>query len=294
MKIPTKTLDSGFELPVYGLGLWQMGGRNTADYSQDAQEVAAIRAALEQGVTHFDAAESYGNGHAEELLARAVEGYDRGKLIVATKVSAWNQSYDGVRRSFETSLQRLKMDYVDLYMLHRFPTPGLPIADAMRAMNELVDEGLVRNIGVCNMSPARFAATQAVSNHKLVCNQVHYNLQYRETELRGVLGQCQDDDVMLVAWRPLQKGLLGESGIVTELAAKYGKTPAQIALNWLISQDKIVTISKTSNAKHLEENLGALNYAMEPEDVERIRREYPDQKPVSDAVPMDYPADVAV
>lgn len=294
MNIPTKKLASGFEAPAYGLGLWQMGGLTTADRTHDAREITAIRTALEHGVTHLDTAESYGDGHAEELLARAVDGFERSKLLVATKVSAWNQSYDGVRRSLDASLKRLKMDYVDLYMLHRYPEPGLAIEDTMRAMDELVDKGLVLNIGACNLSPARFEAAQAASKHKLVCNQVHYNLQYRETEVRGVLKQCLELDVLLVAWRPLQKGRLGEAPVVTKLAEKYGKTPAQIAINWLVSQDQVVTISKTSNLAHLEENLGALDWTMEPEDIERIRSEYPDQQRASDAVPLDYAADVAV
>ncbi len=293
MKIATKKLTNGFELPVYGLGLWQMGGRRAVDRSQDAREIMAIRAALEHGITHLDTAELYGAGHAEELLARAVEGFDRKKLLVATKVSGQNQSYDGVRRSFEASLKRLRMDYVDLYLLHWYPEPGLPIADTMRALDELVSAGVVKNIGVSNMTPARFSEAQRHTKNKLVCNQVHYNLQYREVEAKGVLKQCQDEDVMLVAWRPLQKGALGTAPVVADLARKYGKTPAQIALNWLIAQDHVVTISKTSRVEHLEENLGALNWTMEPEDVERIRREFPDQKLVSDAVPLDYAADVA-
>lgn len=186
MKIPTKKLDSGFELPVYGLGLWEMGGRWEADESKDNTEITAIQAALAVGITHFDTAESYGDGHAEELLGQAIKGFDRSKLIIATKVSAPHQSYEGIHRSFEASLKRLETDYVDLYLLHRYPEPGIPIADTMRAMDELVEQGLVRNIGVCNMSPNRFNEVQKHTKNKLVCNQVHYNVQYREIEKTGV------------------------------------------------------------------------------------------------------------
>lgn len=292
MNIPTKKLDSGFELPVYGLGIWQMGGRWEADTSKDAEEIRAIRAALDSGVTHIDTAESYGNGHAEELLRQAIEGYDRSKLIIATKVSANNQTYEGVHKSFQASLERIGLDYVDLYLLHRFPEPGIDIADTMRAMDELVEQGLVKNIGVCNMTPHRFNEVQKLTKNKLVCNQVHYNVQYREVEDKGVLKHCQENDVMLVAWRPLQKGILPESALLEELAKKYDKTPVQIAINWLISQDNVVTLSKTSNLDHLEENLGAFGWSMEAEDVELVRREFPDQQMVSDAVPLNYEADV--
>ena len=107
-----------------------------------------------------------------------------------------------------------------------------------------------------------------------------------------MLKHCQENDVMLVAWRPLQKGILPESALLEELAKKYDKTPVQIAINWLISQDNVVTLSKTSNLDHLEENLGAFGWSMEAEDVELVRREFPDQQMVSDAVPLNYEADV--
>lgn len=293
MNVPTKKLTNGFELPVYGIGLWEVGGRYEADTTKDNAEVEAIRAALEAGITHIDTAESYGHGHAEELLARAIEGYDRSKLIIATKVSAHNQGYEGVRQACEASLKRLGTDYIDLYLIHRYPMPGISIEETMRAMDELVDEGLVRHIGTSNLSPRRFAEAQKYARHKLVCNQVHYNVQYREAEKRGVIQQCLDTDTMLVAWRPLQKGTLLSSPLLAELATKYHKTPAQIAINWLISQANVVTIAKTSNPTHLKENLGAINWTMESGDIERIRNEFPDQKDISDTVPLNYDADLA-
>lgn len=292
MNIPTKKLQNGFEIPVYGLGLWEMGGRLEADTSNDAQQVEAIQKAIELGVTHIDTAEKYGAGHAEEILAKAIEGYDRSKLMIATKVAGDNQSYDDLHRSFEASIKRLKTDYVDLYILHRFPDPGIDIKETMRAMNELFAQGLIKNIGVSNLTPARFAEAQKYAKSKIVCNQVHYNVEYRQIEKRGVLEQCQEEDVMLVAWRPVQKGTLAHISLLEELAKKYDKTPLQIAINWIISQDHVVTISKTTSLDHLKENLGAIDWSLEADDIEKIRRHFPDQKIVSDAVPLDYPASI--
>ncbi len=291
MKIPTKKLKSGFELPVYGLGLWQVGGRWEADDSKDTQEIKAVQTAIEAGVTHIDTAESYGRGHAEEILGQALKGYDRSKLFIATKVSQQNQSHDNLHRSFEASLKRIGTDYLDLYLLHRYPDKGISIAETMQALDELVEQGVVKHIGVCNMTPNRFREAQKHAKNKLVCNQVHYNVQYREIEDKGVLQYCQDNDVMLVAWRPLQKGALLNVPLLQQLAQQYHKTPAQIAINWLISQNNVVTISKTSNLEHLQENLGAVGWSMNTADVERIRREFVDKKFVSDAVPLDYDAD---
>jgi diketogulonate reductase-like aldo/keto reductase len=292
MNIPTKKLKNGFELPVYGLGLWQMGGRLEPDYSADDKEIDSIRTAIAKGITHIDTAESYGDGHAEELLGHAIEDLDRKKLLIATKVSAWNQSRDKLLRSFEASLGRIKTNYIDLYMIHRFPEVGISIAETMSAMDELVEQGVVKNIGVCNLTPNRFKEVQKYTKNKLVCNQVHYNVQYREAENKKVLDFCQQNDVMLVAWRPVQKGSLPQAKLLEDLAKKYNKTPIQIAINWLISQNNVVTISKTSNLKHLEENLGAIGWNLEKNDVEYIRKEFPEQKSVSDAVPLNYKADI--
>src|SRR5581483_1310350 len=173
MNIPVKTLKSGFSLPVYGLGTWQMGGRFERDESNDEADINAIKAAIDHGVAHIDTAESYGAGHSEELVAQAIKGYDRPKLIIATKVSGGNQGYDGVMRAFEASLKRLGLDYIDLYLLHRFPDPGISIEDTMKAMNKLVDEKAVKNIGVCNMTVNRLKETQRYSRNKIVYNQLH-------------------------------------------------------------------------------------------------------------------------
>ena len=111
-------------------------------------------------------------------------------------------------------------------------------------------------------------------------------MQIREAEKAGVLRDCQDNDRLLVAWRPLQKGALVNNALLTEIAKKYDKTPAQVALNWLIAQKNVITLSKTSQHSHLLENLGALSWSMEDQDIKRIRDEFPNQQIISDSVPL--------
>jgi diketogulonate reductase-like aldo/keto reductase len=238
LKIPTKKLRNGFEMPVYSLGIWQMGGRWEADTTKDTQEVEAIRYALSKGVTSIDTAEGYGNGHAEELLREALIGYDRSKIFISTKVSGNHQSYQGVHDAFNASCRRLGVDYVDLYILHRYPEPGMPIQETMRAIDELVASGKIHYVGVSNMTPDRFERAQTISRNKIVYNQVHYNVQYREIEKYGLLEHAKLHDYFLAAWRPLQKGLLPGSKILETIAKKYNKTPTQIALQWLVSTRK--------------------------------------------------------
>jgi diketogulonate reductase-like aldo/keto reductase len=293
MNIPTKRLKNGFELPVYGMGLTRVGGdRSEADRSYDDQWIEVIRQNIEYGVTHFDTAEGYGAGHSEELLGQAIQGMPREKFIIATKVAGKNQSYEGILAACKASLKRLKTDYIDLYMLHTFPDKGLAISEAMRAMTKLVDDGLIKHIGVSNCTVARFEAAQQSTPHKIVCNQLHYNVQFREVEERGILKHCQEQDVFLVAWKPIQRGELKPAQILEKLAQKYNKTWRQIAINWLTSQENVVAIVKASSLEHLQENLGALDWEMEAEDIEDIRRNFPDQQKIGDW-PLDYEADVA-
>jgi diketogulonate reductase-like aldo/keto reductase len=293
MYIPTKKLSNGFEIPVYGFGMWLIGGKREQDYSRDDEEIATIRAAIDMGVTHFDTAEGYAKGHSEEILGKAMAGYNRKKLFIATKVSGENQSYADVLASCEASLKRLDTDYIDLYLLHSFPDTGIDITQTMHALDALVDAGNIKNIGVANFTPKRFVEAQKNSNYKIVCNQLHYNVKYREAESSGSLQYSQDNDVMLVAWRPLQKNSLSQSMVVDELCNKYNKSPNQIYLSWLMSQRNVVTIAKTSSIEHLKENLGAVGWDMDHEDIERLRLEFPDQETISDTYPLDYPGDIS-
>ncbi|MBU2575703.1 aldo/keto reductase [Patescibacteria group bacterium] len=288
MTIPTKQLKGGFSIPVFGIGTWNMGGRFERNPdNDDARDIAAIQKAIEQGITHIDTAEVYAEGKSEEIVGKAIAKYDREKLVIVSKVFLEHMHYNDVIAACEASLKRLQTDYLDLYLLHRHD-PHTPLEETMDAMNKLKERALIRNIGLSNFTvEAHKQATQYAST-PIVATQVHYNLKSREPKRAGVLDYCQQNDTLLIAWRPIEKGALAESGIpvIDELCEKYNKTPAQIAINWLISQKNVVTISKSSNFEHLKENLGAVGWEMEQEDVKRISQEYPNQEDVSNTVPL--------
>jgi diketogulonate reductase-like aldo/keto reductase len=288
-KIPTKKLKSGFEMPIYGLGTWQItGSRKEPNPQVDKPAVIKnIQETIDQGVTHIDTAELYGGGQVEEVLGEAITKYDRSKLFITSKVQGANLKYNSVLQACQKSLHRLQADYLDLYLIH-WREESIPLEETLKAMNELVDQGLVKNIGVSNFTKESLIHAQLFSRHKIVVNQVHYNLIYREPEPTGLLKYCQNNDVLLEAWRPVQYGQLAaeDGGLLDELSIKYKKTPVQIAINWLISQTNVITLAKTSSLDHLQENLGALDWQMETEDIERLRKEYPEQLKKSDAVPL--------
>ena len=288
MTIPVKKLNTGFAMPVFGLGTWKMGGSKERDLTNDdAADIAAIKTAINAGITHIDTAEIYANGYAETLVSEALKDYDRSKIFLVSKVQAANLAYDSILRSCEQSLQRLNTNYLDLYLLHRY-NPEFPLKDSIRALDKLLSQGLIRNIGVSNFNVQHLTEAQSYTSNKIVCDQVHYNLEFREPEKSGLLKYCQKNDIFLVAWRPIGKGNLLQNipTVLKEVCDKYQKTPAQIALNWLISQPNAVTLSKMTNGAHLIENLGAVGWQMASEDIEKLRHKYPNQQEVSNVAPL--------
>jgi diketogulonate reductase-like aldo/keto reductase len=286
MNIPVKKLNNGLEMPVLGFGTWYMGGSfgREANYDETA-DISAIQKTIEFGAYRFDTAEMYALGYSEEILGKALKSYDRTKLFITSKVLPEHLAYDDVIAACRGSLKRLGMDYLDLYLVH-IPNPEIDIAETMRAFDYLKEQGLIKNIGVCNFNVERLKAAQAATKNKIVLNQVHYNLIFREPVLKGVLDYCREQDIFIEAWRPIQQGSLAKKGIsvVDKLCEKYGKTPAQIAINWLISQPGVITLVKASNLKHLEENFGAVGWNLSAEDVDLLSRDFPIQLDRSNAV----------
>lgn len=285
--IPRKALESGFEMPTLGYGTWTIGGARERDPDNDDEgDIRAIRMAIGMGLTHIDTAERYAGGRAEELVGEAIRPYPRESLFLTTKAHRDHLKPDDLRRACEDSLKRLGVTYLDLYLAHAY-NPAIPLAETVRALDRLVDEGLVRAIGVSNFNRTHLAHALAFSNHGIACDQVHYSLITREPETDGLLEHCQANDVMLVAYRPVEKGRIGgDPPIMRELCEKYGKTPAQVAINWLVSQENVAAITMSRSPEHLQENLGGLGWKMATEDIERLRREFPDTRDKSTVTPL--------
>lgn len=267
-----KTFINGVRIPVIGIGTWEMGGTLTKNISEDEKNIKAIKEAIRLGMTHIDTAESYAAGHAEELVGKAIKSFNRKNLFITTKVSPEHLRFDQVLEAAETSLERLKANYIDLYLIH-WPNPDIPLRETMRAFDFLIDKDIVRHIGVSNFSVQLLKEAQSYSKNKIVANQVEYNLLSRKPE-KELLSFCQKEKIMLTAYQPLARGKLAKPGFdsLDELAKKYSKTQAQIALNWLISKPSVVVIPKSSSIEHLKENLGAIGWKMDKEDLKRLDR----------------------
>ncbi len=285
MKI--KKLHSWFELPELGLWTWPMWGFRHHDPRNDNErDIAAIKYALDNWITHFDTAELYWTGAAEEILGEAIKWYDRSKLQIASKVKGSNCSYEAIKIACKKSLERLGIEYLDLYYIH-WRDKQFDLKDCMKAMDELIDEWLIKNIWVSNFSVSSLKEAQSYTKNKIVANQVHYNLLYREPE-EELLSYCQENEVLLVAHRPLELAKLANYWWeeVIEYSSKYNKTHAQLVLNFLTSQKNVVTIFKSSDPKHIEENLWSTWWKLDDKDLETLKQHNYKTVYTSDILPL--------
>ncbi len=266
----TEPLLTNTLIPKIGFGTWNVGGGMSPNYSQDARGLAALRAALDTGYTHFDTAEMYANGHSEELIARAVResGTPRGVLFFTSKVWTNHLHHREVIKACENSLRRLQTEYLDLYLIH---WPGnVPLEDTFRGLNDLTRRGLVRAIGVSNFDLPLLRRAQTLSETPIVNNQVPYSLHHREYAENGVLAYCQENGIVLTAYTPVEKGRVAHDTTLQTLARKHSATPTQIALAWLIHQPRVITIPMSHNPAHIAENLRAVDVKLDEGDMQQL------------------------
>jgi len=278
------------EIPKIGLGTWLIGGGRDKDPNYDVKMgIEAIQNAIRNGLYHIDTASLYGDGAAEEIIGKAIKEFDRNKLIIASKVKRSDMDYDGIINSCKESLKRLQLDYLDIFYIH-FPNPDFPVSETARAFNDLMEEGLIKHIGICNACIETIEKYAEAFNYPISIIQEHYNLVFREPSKRGVIEYCKEKNIPFVAWRPLQKEIpdinikditkTGNYPILDGIAKKNGKTNAQIAIKWLISQDNVYTIFKTTNAKHLQEAIDCNNFELSKEDIQELTDNFPNQQEV--------------
>ena len=237
-------------------------------------KVEALKAGLDGGMNFIDTAELYGS---EPLVARAIKGRKREDLFIATKVWPNHLRRDDLVRALEKSLKRLETPYVDLYQVH-FPNTKVPIEETMGAMEEMKEKGKLLSIGVSNFSLQQTKdAVAALRKSQLASNQVEYSLANREIEA-DLLPYCESNKISIICYYPLGHGKLtgaGASGKMEAVCKAYAKTPAQVALNWLVSGRNVFAIPRASRAEHVKENLGASGWELKPEDRAQLETAFP-------------------
>jgi 2,5-diketo-D-gluconate reductase B len=246
----------GISLPRLGLGTYRMQG----DVCR-----AAVESALALGYRHVDTAEMYGN---EDAIGAAIAaaGVAREDLHVTTKVWNENLAPDAIRRAFDTSLKKLRLDHVDLYLVH-WPARNMNLPAMFDTLPRLKEEGRTRAIGVANFNIALLKTVVEEIRAPIACNQVEYHVMLDQTPLRKYLAAKA---IPLVAYCPLAQGRAASDETLAAIGRKHGASAAQVALKWLLDQDGVAAISKASRAESQRANLDALHVGLDDEDRQAI------------------------
>lgn len=260
-------LPSGATIPVLGQGTWQMGEHSKAR----SQEIDALKFGIDLGMTLVDTAEMYGEGGAEEVVAEAIKG-QRSHLFLVSKVYPHNATRRGTIQACDRSLKRLKTDYLDLYLLHW--RGSVPLSETFEALLELRQAGKIRDFGVSNFDQDDLVEARQFDQNLTVTDQVLYNLSRRGIEW-DVLPWCRQQGLPVMAYSPIEQGRLLKNKALSAIAARLNVTPAQVAIAWLLHQENVVVIPKSSRRDRIQENYAALDIALSETDLNALDQAFP-------------------
>ena len=244
-----KILDlNGVKVPALGFGTWNLSGatcRRMVDH------------ALGLGYRHIDTATIYGN---EVEVGQGIRdsGVPRGDIFLTTKVWSSSLAADAVKASAEESLRALGTDYVDLLLIH-WPNPSVPLAETLGALADVRARGLTRRIGVSNFPVVLMEETVETLGADILANQVEYHPYLSQNR---VLAYCRAHGITLTAYSPVARGRVNTDPVLADIGARHGKTPAQVALRWLIEQDNVSIIPKAAKPEHARDNLDIFDFEL--------------------------------
>jgi 2,5-diketo-D-gluconate reductase B len=259
MSLPTVPNISahGANIPAIGYG--------TMLFPEPESAVGLVVHALETGYRHIDTARKYGS---EEWVGEGIRasGLARGDIWVTTKVTEEDARADDFARSVETSLETLGLDYVDLLLIH-WPQPRVPLEETLGALAKAKRDGLARNIGVSNFTISLLDEAMAKCPEPIVTNQIEYHAYIRQDRL---IAACRKHGMLVTCHVPLARGAVLENPVIREIAAVHGRTPAQVALRWLVQQSDVGVVPRALEFSEIEENIAIFDFALRDDEMARI------------------------
>lgn len=251
------TLNNGLKMPQLGFGVWQVS---------DNEVERAVSKAFEVGYRSIDTAAGYEN---EQGVGKAISNsaIPREELFITTKVRNPDQGYENTLKAFDTSMEKLGLDYLDLYLIH-WPTPAYDeYVETYKALEKIYQDGRVKAIGVCNFNIDHLERLFDECDIKPVLNQVECHPYLQQKELKTF---CKKHDIYIESWSPLyQGGAVLNDNVIKEISAFHGKTPAQVILRWHLQEDSIV-IPKSVTPSRIEENFNIFDYELSADDMKKI------------------------
>jgi diketogulonate reductase-like aldo/keto reductase len=237
-----------------------------------SRKIRSLRAGLDGGMRLIDTAEAY---YSEPFVAKAIRGRKREELFIATKVWLDHLHRDDLVMALERSLRRMELSYVDLYQIH-FPNSSVPIRETMGAMEEVKEKGKTLAIGVSNFSLDQMKeASSALAKSEIASCQVNYSLIHRKVE-KDIIPYCQQNGIAVLAYYPLGHGVLAKPGTKLDaVGRRNSKSPAQVALNWLVSKPGVFAIPRASRPSHVIEDIGGSDWRLSQGDITELERGFP-------------------
>lgn len=266
----TVDIADGETVPSLGQGTWNMG----EDARRRSDEIAALCAGIELGMTVVDTAEMYGDGATEELVGEAITGI-RDDVFLVSKAYPQNASRGRLPIACEASLRRLRTDRIDLYLLHW--RGSVPLAETVEAMRSLQTAGWIRHWGVSNLDTEDMRVLVEAGGGACVTDQILYNLTRRGPE-RDLLPWLAGHGMSAMAYSPVEQGRLIDDGGLAAIAADIGSTPAQLALAWVLRHPGVISIPKAGSVGHVRENRAAADLVIPSEVLARLDAAFPAPK----------------
>ncbi|MBO9709516.1 MAG: aldo/keto reductase [Caulobacter sp.] len=263
----TVSLPDGATVPALGQGTWMMAERA----GRRAEEIAALREGVDLGMTLIDTAEMYGEGAAETLVGEAIAGI-RDRVFLVSKAYPQNASRARLARSCEASLRRLRVERLDLYLLHW--RGDVPLAETVEAMERLVDGGKIARWGVSNLDTDDMEELVASGGERCATDQILYNLTRRSPEI-DLLPWLEQRHIPAMAYSPVERGRLVDHSALRAIAERKGATASQIALAWLLRRPGVIAIPKASSIAHVRDNRAAVDLQLDEADLAALDQAFP-------------------
>lgn len=276
-----KTKSGNLLFPI-GIGTWNIAGVFNADptakykgaepsYGNEEAEIEALRYSISKGQNHIDCAELYGAFYTDEVVGRAIAGLKRDDLYIADKLWKTSVGKGLVRPTVKKMLEKLGTDYLDMLYIHA-PWDEVNWQEAIPQIDELIDEGVVREFGVSNFTVSDMEEAHRIAKHPIIANQMNYNVLYVNEVDEAFKQYCRDNNIQLIAYQPVKWQEVLANKTIQEIAKAHEASPAQVALAWLLAQGAL-PIPKAVKKEHIDENVLSINIQLSEQDLDKLNKE---------------------
>jgi 2,5-diketo-D-gluconate reductase B len=247
---------NGKKIPALGFGTWDL---------RDSSCVTGVETAIKIGYRHIDTAQIYEN-EAEVGAGIKASGVKRDDIFLTTKIWVTNLKEGDLQKSLDISLKKLQTDHVDLLLIH-WPITDIPFAEQLKTLQSVQKDGRTSSIGVSNFTVAQMKEVTEKIGAKILTNQVEYHPYLAQ---QPVLDYIRANDMFLTAYSPLARGKVSNDPVITKIAQKYNKTNGQVTLRWLVQQEGVAAIPKSSSEKHIRENFEIFDFKLDDSEMKQI------------------------